>query len=101
MKAYKQEAVMPRVAIEDNSRFAMRIPPAEKARLMRAASLEQTDLKDFMLRNALRAADAVIEHAEHIVLSERDTRLWLDLLDNPPEPNARLIAAAKALPADR
>ena len=54
-----------------------------------------------MLRNALRAADAVIEHAEHIVLSERDTRLWLDLLDNPPEPNARLIAAAKALQADR
>jgi uncharacterized protein (DUF1778 family) len=79
----------------------MRIPPAEKARLMRAASLEQTDLKDFMLRNALRAADAVIEHAEHIVLSERDTRLWLDLLDDPPAPNARLIAAAKALPADR
>jgi uncharacterized protein (DUF1778 family) len=79
----------------------MRIPPAEKSRLMRAASLEQTDLKDFMLRNALRAADAVIERAEHIVLSERDTRLWLDLLDNPPEPNDRLIAAAKALPTDR
>ncbi len=92
---------MPRVAIRDNSRFAMRIPPAEKSRLMRAASLEQTDLKDFMLRNALRAADAVIERAEHIVLSERDTRLWLDLLDNPPEPNDRLIAAAKALPTDR
>ena len=98
---YKEEAVMPRAAIEDNSRFAMRIRPAEKARLMRAASLEQTDLKDFMLRNALRAADAVIEHAEHVALSERDTRLWLDLLDNPPEPNARLIAAAQALPSDR
>jgi uncharacterized protein (DUF1778 family) len=92
---------MPRIAIEDNSRFAMRIPQAEKARLIRAASIEQTDLKDFMLRNALRAADVVIEHAEHIILSERDTRLWLDLLDNPPEPNARLLAAAKALPADR
>ena len=79
----------------------MRIPSAEKARLMRAASLEAIDLEDFMLRNALRAADAVIERAEHIVLSERDTCLSLDLLDNPPEPNARLIAAAKALPADR
>jgi len=92
---------MPRVALEDNSRFAMRIAPAEKARLMRAAALEQTDLKNFMLRNALRAADAVIEHAERVVLSERDTRLWLDLLDNPPEPNARLIAAAKTLPSGR
>jgi uncharacterized protein (DUF1778 family) len=92
---------MPRVAIEDNSRFAMRIPQAEKARLMRAASIEQTDLKNFMLRNALRAADAVIDHAEHIVLSERDTRLLLDLLDNPREPNERMIAALKSLPVDR
>ena len=92
---------MPRVAIETNNRFAMRIPQAVKARLMRAAALEQTDLKDFMLRNALRAADAVIDRAERVVLSERDTRLWLDLLDNPPKPNAKLLAAAKALPDEK
>lgn len=92
---------MPRAAIETNNRFAMRIPQAVKARLMRAAALEQTDLKDFMLRNALRAADAVIDRAERVVLSERDTRLWLDLLDNPPKPNAKLIAAAKALPDEK
>lgn len=92
---------MPRAAIETNNRFAMRIPQAVKARLMRAAALEQTDLKDFMLRNALRAADAVIDRAERVVLSERDTRLWLDLLDNPPKPNAKLLAAAKALPVEK
>ena len=91
---------MPRVAVENN-RYAMRIPPEEKARLMRAASLEKTDLKDFILRSALQAAETVIDRAEHVILSERDTRLWLDLLDNPPEPNARLIAAAKALPTNR
>ena len=91
---------MPRAAVENN-RYAMRIGATEKARLMRAASLEQTDLKDFILQSALRAAEAVIDHAEHIALSERDTRLWLDLLDNPPKPNARLMAAAKALPVDR
>jgi uncharacterized protein (DUF1778 family) len=91
---------MPRAAVENN-RYAMRIGAAEKARLMRAASLEQTDLKSFILRSALEAAEAVIDRAEHIELSERDTRLWLDLLDNPPKPNARLIAAAKALPDDR
>ena len=68
---------------------------------MQAASLENTDLKDFLLRNALRAADAVIEHAERVTLSERDSRLWLDLPDNPPEPKDRLIAAAKALPRER
>lgn len=92
---------MPRLAIEGNSRFAMRIAPADKARLMRAASLQQTDLKNFMLQNALRAADEVIERTRRVVLSERDTRLWLDLLDNPPRANARLLAAAKALPRER
>lgn len=91
---------MPRVAVESN-RFAMRIEPAEKARLLRAAALEQTDLTNFMLRNALQAADAVIDRAERVTLSERDTRLWLDLLDNPPKPNARLIAAAKAMPDEQ
>jgi len=91
---------MPRAAVENN-RYAMRIGSAEKARLMRAAALEQTDLKDFILRSALEAAEAVIDRSEHLVLSERDTRLWLDLLDNPPAPPSRLVAAAKALPDDR
>ena len=49
---------MPRVAAEGTSRFPMQIPPAEKARLMRAAALERTSLKDFVLRNALIAAEA-------------------------------------------
>jgi uncharacterized protein (DUF1778 family) len=65
---------------------------------MRAVALEQTDLTDFILRNALQAADAVIDKAERMVLSERDSLRVLDLLENPPEPNERLIAAARALP---
>jgi len=34
--------------------------------------------------------------AETLRLSERDSLLVLDLLENPPEPSARLIRAAKA-----
>jgi uncharacterized protein (DUF1778 family) len=92
---------MPRVAVENNSRVALRIRPADKAKLMRAGALEHTDLTDFILRNALRAADAVIDQAERIVLSERDSLRVLELLDNPPAPNARLLAAARALPTER
>ena len=91
---------MPRVSVENNPRFTMEIPPLEKARLVRAAAIERTTLKDFMLRNALTAADAVIDRTERITLSERDTRKVLDLLDNPPEPNARLVAALKTMPAE-
>ena len=87
---------MPRAATENTSRFPMQIPPAEKARLMRAAALERTSLKDFVLRNALIAAEAVIEKSERLTLDEEQTRFMMDLLDNPPPPNARLVAAAKA-----
>ena len=86
---------MPRAAAENTNRFPMRIPPAEKVRLMRAAALERTSLKDFVLRNALLAAEAVIEKAERVRLDEEQTRFMLDLLDNPPKPNAKLLAAAR------
>jgi len=89
---------MPRVAVDDNKRMNLRLRPEQKATLMRAAALKNTDLTDFVLQLALREANAVIEEAERITLSKRDTRLWLDLLDNPPKPNRRLIAAIKALP---
>jgi uncharacterized protein (DUF1778 family) len=89
---------MPRAAVENNSRVALRILPADKARLMRASALAHTDLTDFILRNVLRAADAVIEQAERVVLSERDSLRVLELLEHPPIPNARLVAAARALP---
>jgi len=89
---------MPRIAVEDNSRMSLRIRAEEKAMLMRAVALKRTDLTDFVLRHALRAAKAVIEEADRVRLSGRDSLRVLDLLENPPKPNARLLAAAKALP---
>ena len=89
---------MPRVAVEDNSRMSLRIQAEEKAMLMRAVALKHTDLTDFVIRHALRAAKAVIEEADHVKLSARDSMRVLDLLENPPAPNARLRAAARALP---
>jgi uncharacterized protein (DUF1778 family) len=89
---------MPRVAVEDNSRMSLRIPAEEKAILLRAVALQHTDLTDFVLRHALRAAKDVIENAERLQLSEHDSVRVLDLLENPPSPNASLLAAARALP---
>ncbi len=95
--AKKSGIAMSRIAIDDNKRMNLRVLPEQKATLMRAAALRNTDLTDFVLRLALREARTVIEEAERVTLSERDTRLWLDLLDNPPKPNERLVAAVKAL----
>ena len=88
---------MPRIAVEDNNRMSLRIRADEKVKLMRAAALKQTDLTDFVIQHALRAAKAVIEKADHLQLSERDSLRVLDLLENPPAPNARLMAAARKL----
>jgi uncharacterized protein (DUF1778 family) len=68
---------MPRIAIDDNKRMNLRVLPEQKARLMRAAALKNTNLTDFALQLALREAKKVTEEAEQVTLSERDTRLWL------------------------
>jgi uncharacterized protein (DUF1778 family) len=89
---------MPRVVVDDNKRMNLRLRPEQKAMLTRAAALRHTDLTDFVLQPALREAKAVIEESERIVLSERDSLLVLNLLENPPAPNARLRAAIAAMP---
>lgn len=87
---------MPR-AVTETGRIELRIDPDSKATLARAAALEHVDLTAFILRAALPAAASVIERAEHIQLSGRDSLKVLDILENPPTPNAKLRAAAKAL----
>ena len=89
---------MPRVAVDDNKRMNLRIRPGQKAMLIRAAALKNTGLTDFVIQNALREAKMVIEDAERLFLSERDSLLVLKLLENPPAANARLRAAISAMP---
>jgi len=89
---------MPRTAVDDNRRLSLRIRTEEKALLLRAVALNHTDLTGFVLRHALLAAKAVIEEADHVHLSRRDSLRVLDLLENPPAPNSKLLAAGRALP---
>lgn len=89
---------MPRPAVDDNQRLALRLKAADKAVIMRAVALTQTDMTSFILRTALEEAHAVIERHERLKLSERDSLLVMDLLENPPPANAKLRKAARALP---
>jgi len=89
---------MPSVANENNERMSLRVPASAKAKLIRAAALRNTDLTNFVTQSALREADAAIEQAESIKVSERDFLRILELLENPPAPNEKLRAAASLLP---
>ena len=66
---------MPREHVE-SGRVELRLKPEDKA--------------------ALPRAQAVITESEKLRLSERDSLRVLDLLENPPDPPARLVRAAKA-----
>ena len=48
----------------------------------------------FILRTVLREAQSVIEEHERVKLTQRDSRLVMELLENPPAPNAKLRKAA-------
>lgn len=85
----------------ETARINMRINEADKQAIMRAASLENTNLTEFMIRHSVDSAREVIEKSERIALSETDTLLIMDLLDNPPEPNEKLMQAAQNLPKFR
>ncbi|HWZ45197.1 MAG TPA: DUF1778 domain-containing protein [Candidatus Saccharimonadales bacterium] len=89
---------MPRIAVDDNQRMHLRVRPQQKAALMRAAALKNIGLTDFVIQSALREAKAIIEEAERTVLTERDSLLVMNLLENPPAPNAKLRAAIAAMP---
>ncbi|MGB6942674.1 MAG: DUF1778 domain-containing protein [Bryobacteraceae bacterium] len=78
--------------------MSLRVRPEEKALLLRAVALSHTDLTDFVLGHALLAARTVIEEADHLRLSGRDSLRVLDLLEHPPAPNAKLRAAARSSP---
>ncbi len=89
---------MPRVAISDNSRMSLRLKPTDKAVIMRGSALARTDMTEFVVRTAVRAAQDLIAESERLMLSERDSMIVLNLLENPPPANAKMVAAITALP---
>jgi uncharacterized protein (DUF1778 family) len=76
-------------------RIELRTTKEEKRLLAAAAAYERLDVTSFIMRNALPAAREVIDRAERIVLSERDSGRVLKLLENPPKPTPALLAAAR------
>jgi uncharacterized protein (DUF1778 family) len=98
MDRYSEDISVPKVLDDKNSRVSLDIPVDEKTLLVRAAALQHTNLEDFMVEASLHAARKTIDESEKLRLSERDSMAVLDLLENPPEPNEKLLAAAHALP---
>lgn len=82
-----------RAATAKQDRIGARVPHEVYETLCRAAELTGATVNQFLVQSALKEAQAVIEREEVIRLSPRDWNWLLDLLENPPQPNARLQAA--------
>jgi uncharacterized protein (DUF1778 family) len=74
-------------------RMHIRLDAPSKQKLERAAAYANKSLSEFVLGQALHAADEVIQEHETVVLDESDWSVFLDALDHPPKPNAKLRKA--------
>jgi uncharacterized protein (DUF1778 family) len=77
----------------ERGRIAARVPLKVQETLELAASLVGSTVNRFIVQTALREAERIIERV--IRLSERDARAFLDALDHPLPPNAKLSAALR------
>lgn len=76
-------------------RMHLRVDAKTKRKLERAAAYEEKTVSDFVLSNALAAAERVIELREKITLSDRDWDAFYNALLKPPAPSQKLREAAR------
>jgi uncharacterized protein (DUF1778 family) len=74
-------------------RMHIRLDTLSKLKLERAAAYAHKSLSEFVLGQALNAADEVIHENETLTLNEVDWEAFLDALENPPEPSTKLKQA--------
>ena len=76
-------------------RMHLRLDGHTKRKLERAAAYEERSVSEFVLANAVAAADRVIEERDTIILSGRDWDAFHEALTSPPQPNETLKRAAR------
>jgi len=67
-----------------------------RAKVEEAAAWRGVPVASFVIEAAAKAADEVIERERLIQLTRADADQIMNLLDNPPEPNASLCKAIEA-----
>jgi uncharacterized protein (DUF1778 family) len=76
-------------------RMHLRLDAKTKRTLERAAVYAETNVSDFVLANAVSAAERVIDSHERVNLSAADWDAFHKALLHPPKPNAALRSAVR------
>ena len=77
------------------ARFNFRLPADIKERIEKAAIVSGLTVTDFAINALASTADEVLDKHRNRILSDRDRDIFLDMLENPPEPNEALLAAVQ------
>jgi uncharacterized protein (DUF1778 family) len=72
-----------------------RLNEEQKVLIQKAADLEGRTMTDFVLHSAEAAAERTIKERAMLILSARETEVFVDAVLNPAEPGTVLRAAAR------
>ncbi len=72
-----------------------RLPPEIKERIENAAMISGVTVTDFAISVLANSAEEVLEKHQTRTISDRDRDIFLNMLENPPEPNEALKKAVK------
>lgn len=79
------------------ARLDLRLNPSDKERITRAADLRGVPVSAFVRDAVLREAESVMAAELTVTLSPEESRRFLDALDAPFQPNAKLKKALARL----
>jgi uncharacterized protein (DUF1778 family) len=102
-KCYAVESEMPigmdrrftMATTTQNQRLDVRLRNEQKKLIEQAAGYLGQSISAFTTATLVREAQEVVERFGTVRLTDRDRDIFLDLLDNPPKPNAKLRKAAR------
>jgi uncharacterized protein (DUF1778 family) len=88
-------------AMKNAARLDLRVNKHTKHLISRAAALSGQTVSEFVKGVAVSKAQSVLREHEMTVLSERDWRIFVSVLDSNTKPNAALARAAQEYNAHR
>lgn len=87
---------MPAINETKDERIEFRVSSEMKTLIQQAASLQGISTSDFLAATAYREAKKTVEEHDIIRLTREESERFVDLLLNPPAPNAKLKKLMKS-----
>jgi len=86
---------------KQSARLNFRLQPGHKHLIERAATSVGKSVSEFAVSALVQSARAALDEARITHVSDRDSEMFLKMLDRPPKPNAALMRAAKRFKQQR